>query len=135
VARKRERTEGVQRAYLWAQEVRAMLDHVYGIESLKATETAPLFFFTRAWYGTRRHCDPENTQKLLKDALFYLDDGAKDKYTGGAYAGPLYDAINPRVEAMIWRLSAEATPKLARPEAPKASKAPKRRTKKANPFQ
>lgn len=105
VARKRERSPGTQRAYLWAGEVRAMLDHVYGVDHLKSTETEPLFFWTEAWFGSRRHCDPENTHKLLKDSLFYLDRGLKDKYTGGVFAGPLYDLSAPRTVVKIWRLS------------------------------
>lgn len=82
-----------------------MLGHVYGIEHLSASAEAPLFFWSEAWFGSGRHCDPENTHKLCKDALFYLCPGPKDKHTGGAFAGPLYDLTNPRTEVRVWRLT------------------------------
>ena len=118
VARKTEGSPTAMRSRLWAREAQAMLDHEYSEFFVSATKDSPLFFFTQAWFGSGRHCDPENTHKLLKDALFRHGEGLKDKYTARAFAGPLYDLLQPRTEVYIWRLSMPEAEKVSSPPAP-----------------
>ncbi len=61
----------------------------------------PLFVHTRAFYSSRCHCDPGNTNKGLIDAIFYGSKGTNDKYVGGCYDAPLYDKENPRTEVEL----------------------------------
>ena len=83
---------------------------------LVSTREAPIMIFTRAYFASGVHADPENIHKGIKDALFYSKkiklpkgvkwtgdkpNGTADKYTGGAYLPPLYDKQNPRVEVLI----------------------------------
>jgi hypothetical protein len=95
-----------KRAWVWAKQLRSLLEHETDRRYLEATKEHPLFFFTEAWYGSGVHCDPENTHKLVKDALFYEapKGSAKDKFTSGIYSGPLQDKLRPRVEVKVWRL-------------------------------
>jgi hypothetical protein len=69
---------------------------------LAATRTRPLMVFTRCYFKNGVHADPENVHKGVKDALFYQKGGGTaDKYTGGGYLPPMYDAKNPRVEVVV----------------------------------
>ncbi len=102
VARKKERTPGTAKSYLWAQTARTILSHVYDIDCLEALEDRPMIFYTEAWFESGNHADPENVQKLAKDALFYLSPHPKDKYTAGFHCGPLYHLVKPRTEIKIW---------------------------------
>lgn len=73
-----------------------------GVRSkLTITEEAPLYFHTRAFFKNRSHGDPENIHKAIVDAVCYASKGKKDKYTGGCFIPPRYDARNPRVEVVI----------------------------------
>jgi len=78
---------------------------------LWASKDFPLFFITKAYYTNGHHCDPENTHKGIKDALFWKGKNAKgihvsgsgagDKFTSGLYCDPFYDHSWPRVELWI----------------------------------
>lgn len=68
---------------------------------LESSKSAPVHIRTVAYFVNGTHPDPENVHKGVKDALFYGASGAGDKYTGGSYEPPLYDAKNPRVEVEI----------------------------------
>jgi len=81
---------------------------------LLATKDKPIVIKTIAYFRTGVHCDPGNVQKGVVDALFYDDSKVKvvkgkvkvggkgdDKYTGGAFPPPRYDAKNPRVIVII----------------------------------
>ena len=94
------------RAHSWAKLVRVALEHEYGVNHLVATPENPIYIHTQAWYPSKVHCDPENTHKLAKDAIFYLaPKGSRgDKYTAGSYEGPMYDSVNPRMIMHMWRL-------------------------------
>lgn len=74
---------------------------------LTATRTDPLIIRTRAYFKHGTHPDPENIHKGIVDALFYpatrRGKGVGDKYTGGSFNPPVYDAARPRVEIMIER--------------------------------
>ena len=76
---------------------------VAGFRFEPPTERSPLYAHTRAWFPDRRHGDPENIHKSVVDALFYRKgEGSKgDKYTGGFFDAPRYDAHNPRVQVVI----------------------------------
>lgn len=95
-----------KRSFEWAKSIRTLLDHEYDIDHLLASEALPMLFYTEAWFGSGVHCDPENVQKLAKDALFYLSPAGsgQDKFTAGVYAGPLYDKSRPRTEIFAWQL-------------------------------
>lgn len=70
----------------------------------EATKQNPVIITTRAYFVNGTHPDPENVHKGMKDAIFYVAKGTKgsgDKYTGGHYSSPLYDAENPRVEVTV----------------------------------
>ncbi len=60
---------------------------------------------THSFFVNGVHPDPENVHKGIKDALFYAPKGTAkgcgDKYTGGSYSWPLYDAHEPRVEVIV----------------------------------
>ena len=60
----------------------------------------PVVISTRAYFRNERHGDPESVHKVIKDALWPARQGG-DKYTGGSYDPPLYDAKNPRVEVEV----------------------------------
>lgn len=98
----RRRTEG------WANMLRVFLEHEFGEDfQLSCSESEQIFFFTRATYATRVHCDPENTHKLVKDVCFRnpLNRPGKnnsDKYTGGIYDWVHVDADAPGVEIWVW---------------------------------
>ena len=64
------------------------------------TKKNPIWILTAAYFRNGRHGDPESIHKAIKDALWPAKEGG-DKYTGGAYTKPLYDAKNPRVEVLI----------------------------------
>jgi len=84
---------------------------------LKATKDRPLMIRTVAYFKNGHHPDPGNVQKGVCDALFYDPERAAiarmmgkkakvtgkgdDKYTGGSFPPPLYDAKNPRVIVII----------------------------------
>lgn len=86
---------------------------------LVATKDRPLMIRTVAYFRDGNHPDPDNVNKGIRDALFYEKDavvrrakkGVKitrrkngkghDKYTGGSFPPPLYDAKNPRVIVTI----------------------------------
>lgn len=75
---------------------------------LEPTLDEPLMFFTRAYFKNGVHADPENVHKGIKDALCYKKGGGPaDKYTGGHYLPPEYDAKNPRVEVIVRPKTAE----------------------------
>jgi len=105
----RSRNKYANRAWEWARGLRGQFEHEFDIDHLVATEKAPIYIHTEAWYGTGTHCDPENTHKLAKDALFYKTPKGfhADKFTTGSYAGPLYDKFKPRLVLLVWRLSEE----------------------------
>ena len=65
---------------------------------LFADDVYPVHIHVTAYYGSARHCDPGNTHKGLIDALFYKSVGPGDKFVGGSFDVPLYDAENPRTE-------------------------------------
>jgi hypothetical protein len=91
----------------WAKLFRQEFADDFGVDHLIATKVEPLFIYTEAYFRGGVHCDPENVHKLAKDSLFYntpAGKGAADKYTGGCYAGPLYDKENPRTDMFIWKL-------------------------------
>lgn len=94
----------------WAHDFQTYLAHEFGEDfHLEATEDSPVWVATRAWYSHKVHCDPENTHKLAKDILFRspLDSGKtnnSDKYTGGVYDSPRYDASTPRLEFWVWTM-------------------------------
>lgn len=72
--------------------------------SLVATKERPLIIHTWAYFRNGVHPDPGNVQKGICDALFYgsrRSKGTSDKYTGGSFPPPRYDADNPRVEVII----------------------------------
>lgn len=98
----------------WAATLRQKFEHETDLQFLIATATHPLMIYTEAWYDNRSHCDPENTLKLAKDALFYLAPrgSGQDKYTAGAHAGPLLDVLNPRIEVLVWQLSLDDAPEV-----------------------
>lgn len=87
------------------QEVAALL----GLRlPLRASRERPLWIETVAYFANGVHADPENVHKGIKDALFWEPKvpgvkrkGGGDKYTGGSYAPPKYDAEHPRVEILI----------------------------------
>lgn len=64
------------------------------------TMMRPAIVHTRCYFRGNVHPDPESVHKLIKDALWPSSAGG-DKYTGGSYDPPLYDAINPRVEVEV----------------------------------
>jgi len=69
---------------------------------LMAERNAPIMVFTRCYFSSGVHADPENVHKGVKDALFYQKGGGTaDKYTGGGYLPPKYDEKNPRVEIIV----------------------------------
>lgn len=69
---------------------------------LRAKKEEPLMLFTRCFFKNGVHADPENIHKGVKDALFYeKGGGTADKYTGGHYLPPMYDAKHPRVEVIV----------------------------------
>lgn len=75
---------------------------------LRASRQHPLWIETVAYFANGVHADPENVHKGVKDALFWQPKipgvkrkGGGDKYTGGSYAPPKYDAEHPRVEILI----------------------------------
>jgi hypothetical protein len=69
---------------------------------LQPSKEQPLMFFTRCYFKSGVHPDPENVHKGVKDALCYQrGGGTADKYTGGGYLPPEYDAQNPRVEVIV----------------------------------
>jgi hypothetical protein len=67
---------------------------------MESPPDAPLMVFTRCYFYSKTHLDPENVHKGVKDALCY---GAThgDKFTGGHYLPPMYDKVDPRVEVLI----------------------------------
>lgn len=67
---------------------------------MESPPDAPLMIFTRCFFFSRTHLDPENVHKGVKDALCYKAKFG-DKYTGGHYLPPMYDKSNPRVEVLI----------------------------------
>lgn len=105
------------KAWEYARSVRAALlqflmtteDSVSGVEiesseekaTLRADKLHPLFIGTVAYFRNGVHPDPENTHKLVKDALFHKVPGG-DKWTGGVYEKPHYDKLHPRVEVCVW---------------------------------
>ena len=113
--------ERKRRYHAWCLRVRVAALQAGIALPLVATKGRPLWLKTLAFFRDGRHCDPENTHKGVKDALFYsgavkirnagaltISNGKSrkkpkggDKYTGGAYAPPLYDPQNPRVEIEI----------------------------------
>lgn len=85
---------------------------------LIATEEAPLYIYTEAYFPNRRHSDPENVHKGLKDALFYRKKLPSffpkpktkfwaDKYTCGTYELPLYDKESPRAIVEIFTVESK----------------------------
>jgi hypothetical protein len=86
----------------WTKAVRDVAA-LHGAVELFASKDHPLHVHTRAWFADGRHGDPENIHKAVVDALFYREKkaGPMDKYTGGAYSPPKYDADRPRVEIVI----------------------------------
>jgi len=67
-----------------------------------ATRDKAIMVFTRCYFASGVHADPENVHKGVKDALFYQKGGGTaDKYTGGGYLPPMYDKKNPRVEVIV----------------------------------
>lgn len=126
-------------SFAWATELQRLLDHHYQVDYLVASEDHPIFFYTEAWFCDGRHPDPENVGKLARDALFYHSPpgSGKDKYTGGAHAGPLYDKLHPRTEIYAWRLTApriESQAERPKPIVRRAKQRPKR-LKIKNPFE
>ncbi len=84
-----------------------------GIElPLVASKGQALEIRTVAYFFNGTHADPLNIHKGIGDALFWTPPKTKggrgkrsgDKHTGGAYAAPLYDSANPRVEIKVYRL-------------------------------
>lgn len=98
-----KRNPAFRKSAAYSKYVREFFQHETGLDGLTATKDAPLFIYTRAFYQNGKHCDPENTHKLIKDAVFY-EGGSDDKHTGGAYSPPLIDKENPRVEIVVWKL-------------------------------
>lgn len=93
----------VKRRYVaYKQLVQAVADLSGLVLPLQASKEKPIRVFTRAYFETGVHPDPENVHKGVKDALFYKAGGVGDKYTGGAYEPPLYDAERPRVEIEVF---------------------------------
>ena len=89
-----------------AEEYRAYQEkvRVYALQAgiklpLYADKLHPLVIKTTAYFASGVHFDPENVRKGVADSLFY--GGSGDKYTGGIFPPPLYDAVNPRVEVEI----------------------------------
>jgi hypothetical protein len=73
---------------------------------LEATEQKPICVHVLCFFDTRRHCDPENCCKGIKDFLFYKSRNG-DKFTGGSHAPPFYGDA-PRVEVTVefWDMKA-----------------------------
>lgn len=92
----------VKRRYVdYKQLVQAVADLSGLALPLQASREKPVRITTRAFFKNGVHPDPENVHKGVKDALFYKAGGVGDKYTGGSYDPPLYDAERPRVEITI----------------------------------
>ena len=70
---------------------------------------------TDIYFSNGRHGDPESCHKVIKDALWPKlrrkvkgqPSTGDDKYVGGFYPPPRYDANNPRVVVTIWIESME----------------------------
>lgn len=87
--------------HAWSKLVRD-LSEARGLRlPLQAAEDVEVEVETQAYFRNRTHPDPENVHKGIVDALFY--GGKGDKYTGGKYGWPRYDADQPRVEVIIRR--------------------------------
>lgn len=121
-------TSEYQKFANYAKEVRAQA-RAAGISiPLVATKEQPLIIRTIAYFANGNHCDPGNVQKGVVDALFYDEERAAiaklnrklgrkkkgkgtgkgdDKHTGGSFAPPLYDKLNPRVVVIIKRYEPE----------------------------
>lgn len=82
-----------------------MFARLAGVKGIAITAETPLHFHTCAFFENRRHGDPENIHKAVVDAICYNPEGGKggkqDKWTGGSFTPPRYDAKNPRVEVAI----------------------------------
>lgn len=84
--------------------VRALAAQNGLVTPLRCSKDSIVIICTTAYFEDGVHCDPENVRKGIVDALFYtpkgspLRKGSSDKYCCGAFAEPMYDADNPRVE-------------------------------------
>lgn len=68
---------------------------------LGVDERNPVWVHCEPYYLNRKHCDPGNVQKGVCDALFWgMRGGGGDKYTGGSFTPPRYDA-SPRVDVTV----------------------------------
>lgn len=91
----------------WKKHVQATLLEIctkYGVQIPQPTREKPVLVKTRAYFRNGIHPDPENVHKGIKDSIWWAPKGERttgDKYTGGVYMWPLYDADNPRVEIEI----------------------------------
>ncbi len=95
---------GRYKKYLrWKETVQGLAVARGLILPLRADEGSELEIETRAFFRNRTHSDPESVHRGVKDALFYGAKGKGDKYTGGTYAYPLYDATTPRVVVTLRR--------------------------------
>lgn len=70
------------------------------VELPKLTKMRTALIHTTCYFRNGRHADPESVHKCIKDALWPAKQGG-DKWTGGSYDPPMYDASNPRVEVTI----------------------------------
>ena len=70
---------------------------------------------TNIYFSNGRHGDTESVHKVIKDSLWPRlrrkirgqPSTGDDKYVGGFYPPPRYDANNPRVVVTIWPEPAE----------------------------
>lgn len=74
---------------------------------LHSTKEKPLYVAVEPFFQNGVHCDPGNVQKGVCDALFWTPKGSpvkrgSDKFTGGHFPWPYYDAKNPRVVVKIY---------------------------------
>ena len=94
-----------QAYHKWLKSVRRVAREAgVPVGQMSATKRSPMWIETVAWFANGRHPDPENVRKAVADALFYTKAnrrGSADKFVGGAFPPPLYDAENPRVEVMV----------------------------------
>lgn len=102
----------------WARQARyrAWKTHVQacavlaGLElPLRATKEEPLYVVTCTYFHSGVHPDPENVHKSVVDSLAYVSPQEQklgvrrgsDKFMGGQFQSPKYDAKEPRVEVVV----------------------------------